>query len=149
MRLVLDTNVVVSGLLWHGPPRQILDAAGAGRASLFTSPALLGELQDVLNRPKFAKRLADAGITAEALLLGYAALAALVQPADIGPVVVADPDDDAVLAVAAAARADAVASGDPHLLQFGQFQWIPILGPTQVLALLAPSLERSELSADQ
>ena len=50
----------------------------------------------------------------------------------------ADPDDDAVLACAVAAHAEAVASGDPHLLQLSPFQGIPILTPTQALALLAP-----------
>jgi putative PIN family toxin of toxin-antitoxin system len=138
MRLVLDTNVVVSALLWHGPPRQLLDAASAGRATLFTTPALLEELQDVLSRPRFASRLAAAGVTAEALVLGYAALAALVQPANIGAVIEADPDDDAVLACAVAAPAEAVASGDLHLLQLGQFQGIPILPPSQALASLPP-----------
>ena len=98
----------------------------------------LEELQDVLSRPKFAKRLADAGVTSETLVLGYAALAALVQPADIEAVIAADPDDDAVLACAITAQAEAIASGDPHLLQLGQFQGIPVVNPTQVLTLLAP-----------
>lgn len=138
MRLVLDTNVVVSGLLWHGPPRQVVDAARTGKVSLFTTAELLEELQDVLSRPKFAKRLAEAGVTAEALVLGYAALAALVQPADIKAVIATDPDDDAVLACAVAAQAEAIASGDPHLLQLGQFQEIPIVSPAQVRALLVP-----------
>jgi uncharacterized protein len=138
MRLVLDTNVVVSGLLWHGPPRQVVDAARAGKVSLFTTPALLEELQDVLGRPKFAKRLAEAGVTSETLILGYAALAALVQPADIEAVIAADPDDDAVLACAVTAQAEAIASGDPHLLQLGQFHGIPVVNPAQVLALLMP-----------
>jgi len=137
MRLVLDTNVVVSGLLWHGPPRQVVDAARAGRVSLFTTPALLEELQDVLSRPKFAKRLAAAGVTSETLVLGYAALAVLVQPVDIAAVIADDPDDDAVLACAITAQAEAIASGDPHLLQLGQFQGIPMVSPAQVLAWLA------------
>jgi putative PIN family toxin of toxin-antitoxin system len=134
MRLVLDTNVVVSGLLWQGAPRQVMDAARDGRVSLFTSPVLLEELQDVLSRPKFAARLAAAGVTADELLLGYAALAALVHPAGIPPVIAADPDDDAVLACAASVRAEAISSGDPHLLQLGHFQGIPVLTPAQVLA---------------
>ena len=136
MRLVLDTNVVISGLLWQGPPRQLLDAARAGRASLYTSAMLLEELQEVLSRPKFATRLAAAAVTAEELLLGYAALAALIHPAAIVPVIAADPDDDAVLACAVAARAGAISSGDPHLLRLAQFEAIPILTPAQVLALL-------------
>ncbi len=53
MRVVADTNVVVSGLLWYGPSRRILDLARAGTLELFTSAELLGELRDVLGRPNF------------------------------------------------------------------------------------------------
>jgi len=48
VRVVLDTNVVVSGLLWHNTPRRLLDAVRAGRLSAFTSAPLLAELADVL-----------------------------------------------------------------------------------------------------
>ena len=87
---------------------------------------ILEELQDAcIPRPKFARRLAAVGVTADALVVAaYAALAALVQPADIGPVIAADPDDDAVLACAAAG-AEAVATGDPHLLELGRFKAWP------------------------
>lgn len=53
MRLVLDTNVVVSALFWGGTPRLLLEAGRARRAELFTSTPLLAELTDVLNRRKF------------------------------------------------------------------------------------------------
>lgn len=58
MRLVLDTNIVASALLWDGPPRQLLLAARDERAELFTSPPLLAELTDILGRSKFARRIA-------------------------------------------------------------------------------------------
>jgi putative PIN family toxin of toxin-antitoxin system len=47
MRVVADTNVVVSGLLWHGPSRQLLNAARQGTVELFTSGVLLAELDEV------------------------------------------------------------------------------------------------------
>jgi putative PIN family toxin of toxin-antitoxin system len=119
-----------------GPPRQILDAARAGRITLFTTPLLLAELQDVLTRPKLAPRLAQAGVGAGTLVVGFAALAVLVRPAIIPPVVLADPDDDAVLACAVAAQGQAIVSGDSHLLQLGQYQGIPIWTPVQLLAAL-------------
>ena len=58
MRLVLDTNVVVSGLIWRGPPRQLLEAGRRGRVALFSSASLLDELASVLKRDKFSARLA-------------------------------------------------------------------------------------------
>ena len=62
MRIVADTNTVVSGLLWRGKQRRILDAARDGIVELCISDALLYELEDVLSRPKFSKRLVDASI---------------------------------------------------------------------------------------
>ena len=61
MRLVLDTNVVASGLLWNGAPARLLDAAQTGELELFTSTRLLAELAGILTRAKFAKALAVAG----------------------------------------------------------------------------------------
>jgi putative PIN family toxin of toxin-antitoxin system len=98
MRVVADTNIVIAGLLWQVPPRQIFQAAHGGSLAQFTSAALLAELEDVLKRPQFAKRLHLAGVQAKELVRDYAALAQVVPPADIGPAIADDPDDDAVLA---------------------------------------------------
>jgi uncharacterized protein len=54
VRLVLDTNTVVSGLIWGGVPGQLIDAAAAGTVQIISSVPLLGELHDVLFRKKFA-----------------------------------------------------------------------------------------------
>ena len=132
MRVVADTNVIVSGLLWKGNPRRVLDAARNGSIDLFTSAVLLTELEDVLNREKFARRLESAGVPPHELVLGYAALSSVIQPADIEPVVLADPDDDAVLACAIAAQAEIVVSGDSHLLRLSQYRDIPILTAAQL-----------------
>jgi len=91
MRVVADTNVLVSGLLWTGPPRQVLDAARAGRLELFTTSELLLDVHDVLGRPKFADRLVQAGTSVAALVAGYAGLAGFVKPAIIAPVIMGIP----------------------------------------------------------
>ena len=58
MRLVLDTNVVLSGLLWRSHPRHLLDLAREDAVALYTSSVLLDELADVLSRAKWAAMLA-------------------------------------------------------------------------------------------
>ena len=83
MRVVADTNIIVSGLLWRGNPRRILEAARAGNVNLFTTAVWLAELEDVLGREKFAERLASAGVVPHELVLGYAALASIIEPAEI------------------------------------------------------------------
>ena len=137
MRLVLDTNTVVSGLIWGGVPGQLIDAAAAGIMQIISSVPLLDELYDVLFRKKFAAQLAEQGANAADLFEGYAALVQLVVPADIGPVILADPDDDIVLATAVAGGADAIVSGDAHLLGIGEFRGVPIITPAAAVSRLA------------
>lgn len=133
MNIVLDTNTVVSGSLWSGAPRQVLDLARSGVISLFTSPELLAELADVLRREKFAQRLEQAGVTADELVYGYAAIARIIRPARIAPVILDDPDDDKVLACAKAAKAEIITSGDHHLLNLKSYEGIQILPVNQFL----------------
>lgn len=133
MRVVADTNVVISGLFWRGAPRQLLNAARAQLIDLYTSPALLAELSDVLLRDKFSIRLVAAGVESNDLVMGYAALAKVVKPADFIAIIIDDPDDNSVLECAIAARADVIVSGDNHLLNLSSFRNMPILTANQLL----------------
>jgi putative PIN family toxin of toxin-antitoxin system len=136
-RTVPDTNIVVSGLLWRGNPRRILDAARDGIIELCTSPVLLEELEDVLRREKFARRLAAANVTTQDLVFGFSALATVIEAEPIEPVILVDPDDDAVLACALAADAEVIVSGDSDLLDLKEHKGIFILTATECLAKLA------------
>jgi putative PIN family toxin of toxin-antitoxin system len=138
MRLVLDTNAVIAGLLWHGPPRRLLEAAIDGRIELVTSQALLDELKEVLAYPKFAQRIALHGATVAQLMDRYATLVTLAPDASISPTVAADPDDDAVLACALAAHADLLVSGDHALLNLKHFHGIDIVNAAVATSRLEP-----------
>ena len=133
MNIVLDTNTVISGLFWRGAPRQVLDLARSGTFTLFTSPDLLAELVEVLERQKFSTRLVQANISVEELVLGYASLAITVRTDKIAPVIMADPDDDKVLACAKTANAEVIASGDNHLLDLKEYEGIKIMTVNQLL----------------
>ena len=133
MRIVLDTNTVVSGLLWENAPRKLIDAATDGKVELFSSRVLLAELSGVLHRVKFAQRLARQRLTPATLIERYTALAEVVTPAIIAPTITRDPDDDAVLATALAAQAELIVSGDAHLLDLKVYHGTPIV--TAVAAL--------------
>lgn len=91
MRLVVDTNAAVSGLLWQGNPGKLLDAAQAGSVTLYASAPLLAELHGVLGREKFAKHLQVRGLNATQVFEGYAALSTVVVPVIIPPVIIDDP----------------------------------------------------------
>ena len=136
MGLVLDTNVAVSGLMWNGPPRRLLDLAVDNDVALFSSTVLLDELANVLRRRKFNARLASRGLTAEFLIRRYRTITTLVHPARVDRVVAADADDDHVVAAALGAGAEAIATGDRHLLALDPYRGIRILAPAGVLELL-------------
>lgn len=137
MRLVLDTNVVISALLWRGKPYQLLEAVSRSRElRLFSSPALLEELADVLARPMAAKRLALIGKTAAEVLADYQAVVEVVEPRVVPRVVLRDADDDQVIAAAWAAQADFIVSGDSDLLSMGCYQTIHIINAAQALLRL-------------
>lgn len=133
MRLVLDTNVVVSGLIWGGAPWQLLDLARNERVMLFTSTVLLKELADVLSRDKFAPLLASQEVTPAFLMQRYGMLARVIRPVAIGRTVPTDADDDAVIATALGAQAGMIVSGDSDLLALHPFHEIQILNAAEAL----------------
>lgn len=133
MRVVLDTNTVISGLLWEGSPARVLDLAFAHLVEIATSEVLLDELSDVLSRKKFDRRFEQTGRNRTELLSRYAIMAKIVSPVSLPRTVPNDPDDDAVLACAVTAEAAAIVTGDPHLLTLRDYRGISILTPTAFL----------------
>ena len=137
MRLILDTNVVMSALLWRGKPYQLLEAIRQrSNLQLYSSGALLEELADVLTRPSATKRLALIDRHAREVLLDYIAAVQVIEVAPLPRPVCRDPDDDVVLALALAASADLIVSGDNDLLVLDQFEGVPIVNAAQALLRL-------------
>ncbi len=128
-RVVLDSNVIVSGLGWSGPPARILDAALDGQLLLVTSPPLLAELRRVLGYPKLAKVIDGA----QQLVDLVEASSVVVLPTRV-LAVVGDESDNRVLEAAVEGAADYIVSGDDHLLGLGTFQRIPVLPPGEFVA---------------
>jgi len=142
LRIILDTNVVLFALLWRGTPYCLLQTIRQREdIKRVSSNLLLEELADVLTRPGAAKRLALFNATAGQILADYAEAAHFVTPGAITRVIADDPDDDHVIAAAITAGANAIVSGDRHLLSLRTYRDIPILSPSDTLALItgAPS----------
>jgi putative PIN family toxin of toxin-antitoxin system len=138
VRAVLDTNVLVSGLVAEqGPPRQIVDAWLEGRYTLVTSLHLVEELIHVLSYPRVAEclRLDEAELAAiPAALLSQAE----VTPGRLHlPGVTRDPKDDAIVACAKEGEADYIVSGDQDLLTLGEYEGIRVVTPRRFVEILA------------
>lgn len=128
IRVVADTNIFISALMFGGLPGTFLDLALVKSFQLVTSPALLDELDEKL-RGKFEVSPEDAA----RIRLRLETSALVVQPAFSLAVVKDDPDDDRVLECAVAGNADYVVSGDRHLLKLGAYDRIPILTARQFM----------------
>jgi len=130
VRVVLDTNVLLSAILFGGVPRRLLQAVIDGRIRLVTSRHLLDEFEELLEG-RFGFSMAAAVETRSELEV----LAEIVEPVDV-PRVCRDPDDDQVLAAATAGQAEAIVTGDRDLLVLEWYNSIEILTP----AMFAPRL---------
>ena len=133
MRAVIGTNVLLAGLLWRGPPYALLEQVRSGEQTFISSPELLSELAEVLARPKFDEIVRRSDSSRESMLLQVSMLAEVIDPPPLPQPVCRDPDDDAVLALAIAAQADLVVSGDDDLLSLASFEGIPLLSPAMAL----------------
>lgn len=131
--MVIDTNVLIAGLLWHGSPHALLTQVRSGALGLVSSPALLVELADVLSRTKFDAVLTRTSTSRERLLAEVRQLTQVLDPPPLAQPVCRDPDDDKVLALALAARVELIVSGDRDLLVLQQFEGMPIVDPAQAL----------------
>jgi putative PIN family toxin of toxin-antitoxin system len=136
VRLVLDTNVVVSAFVWGGTPYKLVQAAVEGEVELVTSPALLTELRRVLAREHLASRLAKQRSSVEQAIGLYGELAISVSPLTTPRVVTRDADDDHVIAAAMASGAALVVSGDADLLSLGSHEGIAIVSATEAVRRL-------------
>lgn len=130
MRIVFDTNVVVSACLWRGAPFDCLAAWAAGRCCAAISPPLLAEYEETLEE----LRLDHPGRECVDWVDVLKSAADLVFPIERAAGAVPDPFDEMVLECALAARADFIVSGDKkHLLPLESFRNIPILNPADFL----------------
>lgn len=122
MRVVLDTNILVSALIFPGgPPETVYRLVLEGKIELVTSRPLLLELGRVLEQ-KFGWE----ATRAEEAVAQLTRLADVVQPTESVSEVTADPSDDRLLEAAAEGKAEMIVSGDSHLLRIGTWRAVRI-----------------------
>lgn len=135
VKAVLDTNILVSSVFWMGNPHRIVELAIEGKIRACTSPEILAELEKVLKRDFLEDHdFIDSQI---ALILEYAEV---VMPVRRIQAVKDDPEDDKILECAVAAGAEYIVTGDPHLLDLGNFEGTKIVKPADFLKLIPSHL---------
>ncbi len=135
MRVVLDTNVYIAALFTpYGVPWRVLELWYEGKYELVISRPVFAELQEVLGRKKFAKRIDP--LLRDALLEDlkrFATWARLKAPANVN---VRDPKDLMVLGTALGGKARFVVTGDEDLLVLRSLHRVRILPPKEALEVI-------------
>ncbi len=133
MKVVLDTNVIISGLLWKGPPSRILDLGKNGFFQICLTPKLLQEIEEVLHYDRLSIPLIMAGRQSKEIIESLEQSGTILPDPSRICIIKEDPTDNIVLGAALSHQADYIISGDKHLLQLKTFQNILILSPRQFL----------------
>jgi putative PIN family toxin of toxin-antitoxin system len=137
MRVVVDTNVAVSGLLWPGPPNQILKWARDGILEIVACEETTPELKRVLQYKRFAQRLFMLETNAVEVFAYFLNLVSFVPTPDLIPrEIVEDPFDNFFLAVVSHNNARLIISGDRHLLDLREYQRIQIVTPSEACQVI-------------
>ena len=130
LKVVLDTNILVSGVIASGYSASIIDAALREEIKLVSSAHLLEEFSEVITRRHIAKKYPKAAENAD-ILLDFLRAFSILTPGMPTEAISIDRDDDFVLACAIGGNVDAIVSGDPHLLSLKSNKGIPILTPKE------------------
>ena len=137
MKVVVDTNVAVSGLLWEGPPNDILKWARDGVLVLVACQETVKELARILQHKKFQSRLSMIGMSADEVTAYYMNLVRFVpNPKELPKVIPEDPLDNLFLALASESKAQLVVSGDHHLLGLASHRGIQIVTPNEACKVI-------------
>jgi putative PIN family toxin of toxin-antitoxin system len=125
VKVILDTNVFVSGVFFAGPPYRILEAWRDGKLQLIISPEILEEYQRV------AEALSEQfpAVNLRPMLDLLTVKAELFSAQSLPQPVSDDPDDDKFLACAIASKCSVIVSGDKHLLKVSGYQGIRVVKP--------------------
>ena len=127
MRIVLDTNVFISGVFFSGPPYQILKAWRNQEFQIVISPEILDEYHRVGKELSARFSMVDL----DPILKLIIAKAELIEAASLDEAVCDDPDDDKFFAGAIAGEVMLIVSGDKHLLKMSGYHGIEVIRPRQ------------------
>ncbi|MCL2134537.1 MAG: putative toxin-antitoxin system toxin component, PIN family [Candidatus Bathyarchaeota archaeon] len=135
LKIVLDTNVWVSALIWGGKPATIVESAEQGRIDIFVSESIVEEISRVLNYPKIEK-VYYPQITCQQLMEQILKSTKFVETTTELKIIKEHPADDKIIECAVSAKADYIVSGDKHLLNVVAYQKTQILPVNEFMKLI-------------
>jgi putative PIN family toxin of toxin-antitoxin system len=143
VRAVVDTNVVVSGLLWGGPPNQILKWARDKLLEIIACDETTNEIRNVIQYKRFSQRLSDLGISPNEVIAYFMNLVTIVPtPEFIPKAIQEDLFDNIFLALASENDVHLIISGDRHLLDLEEYSDIQIVTASEACRIVETLLKQ-------
>lgn len=133
MKIVADTNVLISTILWGEQLQPLSELINEQRVRLCFSPETINEIHRVASYPHITKKAKGENLNITFLIDKIISRSAIVHPKIKPTTITKDPSDNMFLACALEAQASFIISGDKHLLTLKKFQKIPIVTPRQFL----------------
>ncbi|MFP3871263.1 MAG: putative toxin-antitoxin system toxin component, PIN family [Candidatus Aenigmatarchaeota archaeon] len=133
-RVVLDTNVLISGIFWEGKPAEIIRKAEDEKIEVVISDQILEELEGVLKRPYFGNNFDCIGKKIREISIKFIEIfEGPIEPDESLDVIEKDQSDNRILECAVEGDAEFIISGDKHLLELEEFREMKILEPSDFL----------------
>ena len=136
LKLVLDTNTIVSAFFWEGNEAELFRKIEQCKAKLYITIEILKEVEEVIKRPKFNEVMRKTNLTPNQIMQKIVSLSHLVIAPKLGIKVCRDEKDNKFLECAESAKADYLVSGDEDLLSLKEYKEIPIIRTWRMLQLL-------------
>ena len=133
LKVVVDTNVAISGLLWYVLPNKILKLARDGFIEICTTRAIFTELIRVLEYTRFQERLGELGLTSTDLIDYYEDIVVFYKENAVVDIIRTDKSDNRFIEAAIDSGSNIIITGDEHLLKIKEYRDIAILTPKEFL----------------
>jgi len=136
LKLVLDTNTLISAFFWEGNEAELLRKIEQGKARLYITSDILSEIEQVIKRSKFNDVMGKANLTPDQIIQKIVSFSHLVIAPQLNIKVCRDEKDNKLLECAQSAKASYLVSGDDDLLSLKEYEKIPIIRASEMLKLL-------------
>lgn len=136
LKLVLDTNTIISAFFWEGNEAELLRKIEQGKAKLYVTIEILKEVEEVIKRSKFNEVMRKANLTLDQIMQKIVSLSHLVIASKLNIKACRDEKDNKFLECAESSKADYLISGDEDLLSLKEYKGITIIRTWRILQLL-------------
>jgi uncharacterized protein len=136
MKIVLDTNILVSGTFWGGNSSRIIDLIDSGKIELVLSEEIIKEYNSVINREEILDKIKNKDLILNKSIQKIIKDSNIVNPTQQLDLIKEDPDDNKILECALYGNVDYIISNDGHLLKIKEFNEFKIITPEEFLEIL-------------